>query len=290
MAQENGSKQRTSDDRLNISRHSRDIIQKHANTLFKDTALEFYGVKTAKIKELINVELPAINIAETSMDFVFLLEDDTYLHLEFQTTYNEDDLLRFAMYDLRLKKRDGRDVTTMIIYAAEIKKVKDKPLTNSLTYNPIRVMMCEYDGNTIYNELQEKINTDEELTDMDILKLIFLPLMNHTLPRVELAMNTVKMAVRIKDEAKRHACEAAAFAFGNRYLSKQDYDKMIGVLKMTTLADIMIGKELRRRDIEIVKNALKEGFSINDIVKITGLEESVVMEIKAEIERGLVLA
>ena len=39
-----------------IAHKARDIIQKHASGLFKDSALEFYGIKSARIKELVNVE------------------------------------------------------------------------------------------------------------------------------------------------------------------------------------------------------------------------------------------
>ena len=85
-----------------ISKQYRDLIQKHVSGLFRDSALEFYGIKTARIKELINVELPDVVVKGSSTDFIFLLEDDTYLHLEFQTTYNVSDLIRFAAYDLRL--------------------------------------------------------------------------------------------------------------------------------------------------------------------------------------------
>lgn len=61
-----------------ISKKSKDIIQKYVSATFKNINLEFYGVKTAKIKELINVELPIVEIKDNSIDFVFLLEDNTY--------------------------------------------------------------------------------------------------------------------------------------------------------------------------------------------------------------------
>ena len=66
-----------------ISQKSRDIIQKYASGLFKDSALEFYGVKCAPIKELINVELPVVEVGDSTTDYIFLLEDDSYLYLEF---------------------------------------------------------------------------------------------------------------------------------------------------------------------------------------------------------------
>ena len=77
-----------------ISHKARDIIQKYACGVFKGSALEFYGIK-AEIKELINVELLVVEVTDSSTDYIFLLEDNSYLHLEFQTKYNKKGLARF---------------------------------------------------------------------------------------------------------------------------------------------------------------------------------------------------
>ena len=66
---------------VKISRKAKDILQKYASRLFKDATLEFYGVKTAKIKEIINVELPVIEVGDSMSDNAFLLEDDSILQL-----------------------------------------------------------------------------------------------------------------------------------------------------------------------------------------------------------------
>ena len=49
---------------IQISKHAKDIIQKYTSGLFKNATLEFYGIKTAKIKELINGELPVVEIKQ----------------------------------------------------------------------------------------------------------------------------------------------------------------------------------------------------------------------------------
>jgi hypothetical protein len=161
-----------------ISKHAKDLIQKYASGLFKDTTLEFYGLKTAKIKELINVELPDISVSGSSLDNVFLLVDDSYLHYEFASKYIKDDLLRFAGYDVRLYERDGRIVNTVIIYTADVKEADTNLNIGSLSYNPQKVMMYDYDGDSIYKEINAKIKAGQELQDIDTLNLIFLPLMN----------------------------------------------------------------------------------------------------------------
>ena len=57
---------------IKISKHAKDIIQKHTSGLFRNASLEFYGIKTAKIKELINVELTIVEAGTTSIDFCTL--------------------------------------------------------------------------------------------------------------------------------------------------------------------------------------------------------------------------
>ena len=63
-------------DSVKISRHLDDIIiiQKYANGLFRNVTLEFYGINTAGIKELINPEVPIVAVSGSSTDVVFLTE------------------------------------------------------------------------------------------------------------------------------------------------------------------------------------------------------------------------
>ena len=57
-----------------ISKRVNDIIQKYASGLFKDATLEFYGIKSAKIKEFINIELPVVAVSESAADFAIHVE------------------------------------------------------------------------------------------------------------------------------------------------------------------------------------------------------------------------
>jgi hypothetical protein len=184
---------------------------------------------SAKIKELINVELPAVEVTGSSADFVFLLEDETYLHFEFQSASNKNDILRFAEYDIRLYKRDGRRVITVIIYTADVKQADDGINIGTLVYNPQRVMMYEYDGDKTLAELAAKIEAGQDITDVDMLNLVFLPLMRHSVERGELAAKSVQLAQRIPDPTKRNAVIAAAFAFGSKYLDDYGMKEIGGI-------------------------------------------------------------
>jgi hypothetical protein len=50
----------------------------------KDKMLDFLGLKTAPVSEVIPTELPYIEARRQNEDYIFKLKDGTYLHLEFQ--------------------------------------------------------------------------------------------------------------------------------------------------------------------------------------------------------------
>ena len=52
------------------------------------------------------------------------MEDDTYIHVEFQTTNKgKDDLRRFRAYESLLSFQTGKDVVTYVVYSNGIKNV-----------------------------------------------------------------------------------------------------------------------------------------------------------------------
>ena len=108
-----------------ISGHNNDIIMKATAEMFKDKTLEVFGLKTAKIIDIMPTVLPIVEAREKRVDFVFLLEDETLLHLEFQTTISDDLLRRIAFYGARIFDRHNRVVNTAIIYSGRIESAPD---------------------------------------------------------------------------------------------------------------------------------------------------------------------
>jgi len=265
-----------------VSRKAKDILQKYASGLFTNATLDFYGVKTAKIKEIISVELPVIEVGESFSDTAFLLEDNSLLHYEFATGSDKEDNIRYAMYDLRLYRREGRNITTVIIYTSDVKEKPESLNIGSLAFNPYVILMHDYDGNAIYEELDKKIKSGQDLTDTDMLNLIFLPLMRNTIPRGELAVNSVKLAQTITNTQKKNACTAAAFAFAHRYLNENELEKLKGAIRMTTLVDMVIEDAIKDKAIETAKWLLKQGMSIIKISEGTGLSEEIIEQLQAE--------
>ncbi len=137
-----------------ITRQSNDILMKYMAESFKDKTLAFFGLKTARITGLSPTGLPAIEARETRTDVVFLLEDDTLLHLEFQTTISKEDLKRFLLYDARITSREekGRIINTAVIYAGNIQQAPETLDCGSILYRVTNVYMKDYNGDREYKD------------------------------------------------------------------------------------------------------------------------------------------
>jgi len=273
-----------------ITRNANDVLQKYTCALLRDVMPEFYGFKTGRVKELINPELPEVHISGGGTDMVFLMEDGTYLHLGFETGKDKNDIVRHLSYDARLIQRDGRVVNTVIVYTADVVSAPPGLRSNTLVYTPHIILMRDYDGDLVYNGLTAKMRTGQELTDRDILDLVFLPLMKHSLPRRELAASTIRLAETISDSEKRNLCVAAAFAFASSCLDEADTEKLREVLKMTNLGALLVMDAVmdavNDRTIELAKKMLKRGVSVEAVMEDAELDEVTVRQLQEELVNG----
>lgn len=77
--------------------------------IFAEDGLRFFGIDK-KVKAQGPTELVVLETKNMFMDYTFLMEDDTYIHFEFQTTNkNIADLRRFRAYESLLSHQTGKD-------------------------------------------------------------------------------------------------------------------------------------------------------------------------------------
>ncbi len=136
-----------------------DLIMKRAMDLFAEEGLKFFGINK-KVKELGPTELVILETKNMFMDYTFLMEDDTFLHFEFQTTNKgKTDLRRFRAYEALLSHQTGKDVITYVVYSGNIKDPGSILETGINEYKVNSISMSNRDGDKIYNEIVEKIKS-----------------------------------------------------------------------------------------------------------------------------------
>lgn len=269
-----------------------DIIMKRAMDLFAEEGLKFFGINK-NVKELGPTELVVLESKNMFMDYTFLMEDDTFIHFEFQTTNKGIlDLRRFRAYEALLSYQTSKPVITYVVYSGDISNPSSGYEEGINTYRINAISMINKDGDKIFNEIVDKIKLGENLTKHDIIALTFTPIMGGTISKADKILNAIRIVKNI-DKEYRHDIESILYAFANKFLDSKDLERVKEEIRMTELGRSLIeeGKEeglkegAKRKAIEIAKELL-DILSEEVVAKKTGLTLNEVKEIKANIYKA----
>jgi hypothetical protein len=145
-------------------------------------------------------------------------------------------------------------------------------------------MFSAYDGNAIYADLESKLKTVQDLTELDMLNLIFLPLMETDKPKDELAEKSVTIAKSIPDETKRNTCIASIFALMSKFLDEEIQSKLLEVIRMSDMLTMLVTKAFTDKAIEIAKRLLEDCLAVEYVANMTGLDITTVEELKDKLD------
>lgn len=238
-----------------------DLIMKRAMDLFAEEGLKFFGINK-KVKELGPTELVVLETKNMFMDYTFLMEDDTFIHFEFQTTNKgKTDLRRFRAYEALLSHQTGKDAVTYIVYSGNIKNSGNILQTGINEFKVNTISMASKDGDKIYNDIVEKIKSGIEITKQDIISLTFTPIMAGKIGIADKIINAIHVIKDINNDYKNDI-ESILYAFANKFLSGKDLEKVKEELRMTEL-----GKSLIQEGIEKGKDEGKAELLIKQLMK-----------------------
>ena len=267
---------------MEISGHNNDIIMKATAAMFKDKTLEVFGLKSAKIVDIMPTVLPVVEAKEKRVDFVFLLEDDTLLHLEFQTTVPKNFLRRVAYYGARLVERHNMDVNTAVIYSGRIESAPELLSKGSLCYRVTNVFLKSMDGDAEYNRIKPLIEQGQELEEVDLLKLILLPLMKSQEPETEMTIKAAQLAKSANSKLTDFVI-GSIIAITDKFLPEDYKKRLLEVLSMTQIEEWIREEGMALGKAEAARNALIEGIEPTIVAKITGLPLTTIQKIKADL-------
>ena len=245
-----------------------DLIMKRAMDVFAEDGLKFFGIDK---KELGPTELVVLESKNLHMDYTFLMEDDTYIHFEFQTTNkNVSDLRRFRAYEALLSHQTGKDVVTYVIYSSNIINVNDTLETGINKFKVNTISMASKNGDDVFKNVSDKISKGISLSKDDIISLSFSPIMGGQVSKLERILNTIKLLKDI-DITYRHDVESIIYAFANKFLSGKDLERVKEELKVTELGKSLIDEGKKEKAIEIAKKAILKGMDNETIQDLTDL-------------------
>lgn len=263
-----------------------DLIMKRAMDIFAQEGLKFFGINKA-VKELGPTELVVLESKNMFMDYTFLMEDDTYIHFEFQTTHKGGtDLRRFRAYEALLSHQTGKDVVTYVVYSGDIMNSMNHYETGINEYKVQSISMAERNGDEIFAKLIDKIESGYELTKQDMIELTFTPIMGGELSKADKILRAIHIVKDINKDYK-YDIESILYAFASKFLTGKDLEKVKEELRVTELGrslkqeGIEEGREegKKQKAAEIAKELL-DILSVEMIAKKTGLTVEEVEALK----------
>lgn len=257
-----------------------DLIMKKAMDVFAEEGLKFFGIDK-KVKDSSSTEIVILEAKNLHMDYTFLMEDDTYIHVEFQTTdKGKDDLRRFRAYESLLSFQTGKDVVTYVVYSNGIQNVKTILETGINEYSVKVISMFDKDGDIVIQEVEEKLNNNIEVTKQDLIALTFTPIMSGKLSKLDKIIKSIRLVKKIDNEY-RYYVESMLYAFADKFLDGKDLEKVKEEISMTKLGEMLVedGRKkgiqegIKKNSLDTAIKAIEIGLDNDAIKKLTGLTE-----------------
>ena len=235
-----------------------DLIMKKAMDVFAEEGLKFFGINQ-KVKDSSSTEIVVLEALNLHMDYTFLMEDDSYIHFEFQTTNKgKKDLRRFRAYEALLSLQKEKDVTTYVVYSNNIKKAISSLETGISKFNVKSIFMCEKNGDLIFEELEKKINNKEKLTKQELISLAFTPIMGGKLTKEEKIIKSIRI-VKSSDSEYKYDIESMLYAFADKFLKGKDLQRVKDEISMTELGRMLIEDGIEKGRKEGIEKGIEQG-------------------------------
>ena len=282
-----------------IAYQNKDIASKILSEQFRGKSFSVYGIDLPEIKDIRPTNLPAVEADELRLDNLFLLADGSYVFVDYESEYREknkcDYLKYFARITERLYNEFGRFVPLklVIIYTADVKRGTTDPVldTGGVRMEIEEAFLTELDAGDIWKGLKGKIESGEELSDEDMMRMIIYPLtFRGRRAKQEAVARAIGIAKKIENENRMYFVLKMIWVFADKYITEGDSNRIREVLTMTKVDRIL--EEEKRQAIDkavadntesittqIARKLLKKGNSVEDVADTTELPVSQVLQL-----------
>ncbi|WP_299524073.1 hypothetical protein [uncultured Methanobrevibacter sp.] len=263
--------------------------------LEKENNEKYTAMTCTKVKNIHSTELITDDYTSQLMDFVYQMEDDSFVHYEhFSSNLTENNIIRTGINDMNLYKKTKKLVNTVIISTGDPNKsITNVKFSDNNNYAPKKMKFLKnYKGDKRLKNVKNKIKNNEKLTDFDILDLIILPFLKTTKESEEVIEEICNLAIKINNLTEEHS----QILFWGLWLTTeifiqnkntQEKVKTMTLINESSINEILLKKEskliqegIKEGKEEIAGNMIKEGIPIKQISKITGLNINKIKQLK----------
>ena len=249
-----------------ISYHNKDIVSKLFGEKLKHKSFEVYGLKIPEITEVLPMNLPAVEANEMRLDNLFRLKDNSLALVDYESTYDYEDKIKYLNYIVRTLKRykvfkNPKQIIRMIvIYTGDVEKGKtiDKLDVGCLQLQVEEVFLSELNAEIIEKNLYQRIHAGESLTEQEQMQFVILPLIYRG---IEEKQNCIQRCFEMGKKIESREIQTFVFTgllvFTDKVILREDSEKIRRWLEMTKVGQI-IDEEIQQAIAETWRQAEAE--------------------------------
>ncbi len=271
-----------------IAYQNKDITAKILAEEFKGKSFEVYGVDIPKIISVEPTNLPAIEANELRMDNLFYLEDDSYLLVDYESEYNEENKIKYLNYIVRVSKRLYNElekfpnIRMLVIYTADVKKGSTDPAMNlgSVRLVITEAFLSELDNEEIWDRISSKVFNKQELASEEVMELIVYPLtFQSKKDKQDAIADVITLTKQIAESNRKSFIFKCLLTFTDKVIRDEDAEAIKEALMMTKVEKLIYQDAEADVTKRIAKNLLGSGSNIDYVVENTGLKKETVVEL-----------
>lgn len=271
-----------------IPYQNKDILFKVLSETYKEKSFAVYGIDLPPIRELLPTNLPKVSASEKVMDNLFLLEDGTYIIVDYESVYKKKNKIKYLNYIAQVMEKyyqEGENfrLRLIIIYTGDVETAESVLETDCFLLRTEQAFLSNIDGIKELDSIREKLEQQEPITDDDIMKLIILPLtQTGQESKQEMLKKVVELSKELPDEKLQLMALTGVLVASDKFVDDEYSEMVRRFLSMTKIEKIFEKEKLEyanQKTREMALKLLKRNIDLVDIMEVTGLTESEILSL-----------
>ncbi|WP_302419702.1 hypothetical protein [Blautia marasmi] len=258
-----------------IAYQNKDIVSKILGDGMKEKSFSVYGIPMSKVKEVLPVNLPAIEANEMATDNLFKLEDSSYAVIDYESTFSEKSKIKYVNHIARILKKYGSNIRLRMIVLCtsgirHINAVLDVGCLR-LTVEP--GYLSSINAEIILKTVRERIKNREKLSDPEVMQLIILPLTEEKKEKQKVVLEeAVNLAKNIQDEEQQLFVLSGIITFSDKIIEPEFARQVEEWIRMTKVGRLF--EEEKQQAVAAVMDLLEQERAITEQERAKKNQES----------------
>lgn len=280
------------DSAIKIAYQNKDISSKYLASMHGEAFARVLGLQIAPLERNEPTELPAVEVNDMMMDNLFLLTDGSYVIIDYESEYREENKIKYLGYIARLMKRLYNQVKKVpalqvaVIYTADVEAGQTRDVLD-WEYGKFVIkeaFLTSWDTERILKSLEDKAERKAAFTDEDQIRLIMVTLSaKGDSKKLDVIRRCIDIIEKLEDEKLQIYLYGGLIAFTDKVIKAKELEEIRRRMSMTKIEKMFYDEKIEAIK-NIAVNFLKDGQSPESVSKNTGLDISVVKELAEKIK------